>query len=661
MAFDLGASTDRFEFGSPAALDNIIRTGGATILGWIRFTASPAASWVAGKANATTGWQLFVPGADTTTLRLDHPGTTDLNISSATGWISANTWQFFAITTNIGVADPEFHYGTLTAAAVQEGTPVIQQQGVSLVDDSTYDFMIGDQSAKAFWSSAAMQVGPFAIYNRVLTLGEIINWQFRPRVIGSDCKLFIHPGFHGAAACPDLSGGGSNATSFTSISLAAHPPLGPFFGHDVELPYAVAATTTTSTTSTTTTTTTTTTTSSTASTTSSTSSTASTTSSTSSTASTTSSTSSTTSSTSSTASTTSSTSSTASTTSSTSSTASTTSSTSTSTTTTTSSTSSTASTTSSTSSTASTTSSTSSTASTSSTTSSTTSTSSTASTSSTSSSTTSTTTTAPSIATNAIHIFSDNNTIEPNHATDNSKSVLIKDGLEVQGDVWAGGATNYSQLDSNGNHNLFGNANVIFQKASGNGIKIDPASADFGWADIIGDQFAKNTGGTKPTLATYNGAVNSFQFAAGDEAYLTFHMPHDYVPGTDIYIHVHWSHTSTLVTGGSLTFKLTSIYSKGHNQAAFGAPVSGTFTSNASTTQYQHIIEETQYSASSPAGLQLDTDDLEIDGVIEVTFEVDANNITSSGAVPDPFIHYVDIHYQSTGIGTKQKAPDFYT
>lgn len=204
---------------------------------------------------------------------------------------------------------------------------------------------------------------------------------------------------------------------------------------------------------------------------------------------------------------------------------------------------------------------------------------------------------------------------------------------------------------------------VIFPKASGNGIKVEKAAPTFGFADIIGDQFSKNTGATKPTLVAYNGVINSWQFAAGDEAYITFHIPHDYVKGTDIFLHIHWSHIGTLVTGGTLTFKATSIYSKSHNQAAFpGTPASGTFAGTASTTQYQHILSEVQYSASSPSGLQVDTDLLEPDGVIEMTFEVDANNITvSSGGVPDPFIHYVDIHYQTTGlIGTKDKAPDFY-
>lgn len=210
---------------------------------------------------------------------------------------------------------------------------------------------------------------------------------------------------------------------------------------------------------------------------------------------------------------------------------------------------------------------------------------------------------------------------------------------------------------------LFLGDHLVMNKASTGGIKVDTTTPTFGFADLLGDQFSRNTGGTKPTLTSYNGDVRAWQFGAGDEAYLSFHIPHDYVLGTEIFIHIHWSHNSTTVTGGTLTFKATSIYSKGHAQAAFqSTPAVGTFTGTASTTQYMHIISETSYSDSTPTGIQLDTDLLEPDGVIEMTFEMDANNITSSAAVPDPFIHYVDIHYQTTGlIGTKDKVPDFYT
>lgn len=208
----------------------------------------------------------------------------------------------------------------------------------------------------------------------------------------------------------------------------------------------------------------------------------------------------------------------------------------------------------------------------------------------------------------------------------------------------------------------FGDTNfIIFDKASGNGIKVDTTTPTFGWADLQG-VVTNSKGATKATEATYRGGITEFQFSDGADAEIEYHIPHDYVKGTDIHLHVHWSHIGTLVTGGTLTFTIESSYAKGHNQAAFSAPVTGIFTGTASTTQYQHIVSETQYSASSPSGLQIDTDDLEPDGIILMRFEMTTNNITvSGGAVPDPFIHHIDVHYQTTGlIGTKDKAPDFY-
>ncbi len=207
------------------------------------------------------------------------------------------------------------------------------------------------------------------------------------------------------------------------------------------------------------------------------------------------------------------------------------------------------------------------------------------------------------------------------------------------------------------------NGHIVFPKASTNGIKVDLATPTFGFADIIGDQFSKNTGGTRPTLTTYNGAVQAWLFGVADEAYISYHIPHDYVAGTEIFLHIHWSHIATTVTGGTVTFKATSIYAKAHNQAPFqSVPAVGTFIGTSSTVQYQQILSEASYSASTPTGIQVDQDGLEPDGVIEMTFEVDANNLTvSGGPVPDVFVHFVDIHYQTTGIiGTKDKAPDFY-
>jgi hypothetical protein len=95
-------------------------------------------------------------------------------------------------------------------------------------------------------------------------------------------------------------------------------------------------------------------------------------------------------------------------------------------------------------------------------------------------------------------------------------------------------------------------------------------------------------------------------------------------------------------------------------------PITATFPSidindgDSGLSQYQQHITEVTISAATATASLFDRDDFEPDGVIELTFEMDANNLT--GTPSDPFIHYVDLHYQTTGlIGTKQKAPDFYT
>lgn len=197
-------------------------------------------------------------------------------------------------------------------------------------------------------------------------------------------------------------------------------------------------------------------------------------------------------------------------------------------------------------------------------------------------------------------------------------------------------------------------------KTAGEGVLIENA---YGWHDMLGPINVRDTTSpTNPSYNVYRGGIRAYQFAVNDEAFVEFHMLHDYAPGTDIYIHVHWSHAATTVTGGSVTWGFEVSYAKGHNQAAFSAPVTASVLQTASTTQYQHMIAEVQLSAASPSASQIDTDNLEVDGVILVRAYLQANAMTvSGGGVPEPFLHLVDIHYQSTGITTKNKAPGFYT
>jgi len=198
-----------------------------------------------------------------------------------------------------------------------------------------------------------------------------------------------------------------------------------------------------------------------------------------------------------------------------------------------------------------------------------------------------------------------------------------------------------------------------FDKAKGEGIKVDTENPTYPWRDLTGDLKLHGPGGDDPVYAQYNGVLKAYKFDnINDEMFIEFHIPHDYAPGTDIFIHAHWSHISAAVTTGSVTWGFDVINAKGHNQGALSTVISTSIAQDASTTQYQHMIAEVQMSAASPTANQIDTDDIEVDGIILARIYLNANTMDSA---TDPFLHFCDIHYQSTGIGTKDKSPDFYT
>jgi len=76
-----------------------------------------------------------------------------------------------------------------------------------------------------------------AVVDRVLTLGEIQSWQFRPRVV-SGTKLFCHLGYDGVGDQADWSGTVGTGTN-TGATQADHVPLGPTFGLDLNSPGSV--------------------------------------------------------------------------------------------------------------------------------------------------------------------------------------------------------------------------------------------------------------------------------------------------------------------------------------------------------------------------------------------------------------------------------------
>jgi hypothetical protein len=198
---------------------------------------------------------------------------------------------------------------------------------------------------------------------------------------------------------------------------------------------------------------------------------------------------------------------------------------------------------------------------------------------------------------------------------------------------------------------------LTFEKAAGNGIKVDTTTPTYPWHDMLGTIDVRGIGGNDPAWAVFRNGIRAYQFGINDECWVVFHLLHDYVPGTDIYLHTHWAHNSAAVASGSVTWSFECTYAKGHNQAAFPATVTTTVTQSASTTQYQHMIAETVISTAGGSATLLDSSTFETDGLIMVRCSLTGNTMS---AATDPFLFLLDCHYQSTGIGTKQKAPNFF-
>ena len=227
------------------------------------------------------------------------------------------------------------------------------------------------------------------------------------------------------------------------------------------------------------------------------------------------------------------------------------------------------------------------------------------------------------------------------NSTNMNISGTVNWGSKVIDDHWLGG-------------------NLVLPKTAGFGIKLEPDSETFGWRDMLGKIQLHGVGANEPVYSVYRDGIRAFEFnTVADECYIELHIPHDYAPGTDLFIHAHWSHHAAATwTTGALTWDFEMTYAKGHDQANFPATVTPTVTHDNtadSVSQYRHIISEVQCSAGSPSGTQLDSDDIEVDGLILIRVELSANT-----SPDNPFLHFVDIHYQSTNIATKQKAPNFY-
>ena len=175
------------------------------------------------------------------------------------------------------------------------------------------------------------------------------------------------------------------------------------------------------------------------------------------------------------------------------------------------------------------------------------------------------------------------------------------------------------------------------------------AAPELAWRDITSEMFARTSGSAAPSLSLFRGMLYTWQFLPStlQSLYATFHMPHDYAPGTPIYIHVHWSEAAP--DGGKVRWGFEYSIAKGHGQEAF-PNTSITYVEQTCGGAYYHMVAETGAISSRS---------LEPDALILVRIFRDAphaNDTSGQGA----FAFTCHIHYQADRHGTLNRAPNFY-
>jgi len=194
------------------------------------------------------------------------------------------------------------------------------------------------------------------------------------------------------------------------------------------------------------------------------------------------------------------------------------------------------------------------------------------------------------------------------------------------------------------------------------GLRLGETGPSFGWGDITADIVVKG-GANTPTWATFLTNISAYQFdIVGDEVWQVFHIPHDYVPGSEIKIHAHWGlNGAGPFTTGSITWGFDATFAPRNDTTpiAFQATVNKTiqhdFTA-VNVAQYAHVVSEVQLTNGSGQLAMTTPRDIEVDGLVLVRSYLSAD----TGGV-EPFLFTVDLHYQTTGvIGTKTSSPPYY-
>lgn len=195
---------------------------------------------------------------------------------------------------------------------------------------------------------------------------------------------------------------------------------------------------------------------------------------------------------------------------------------------------------------------------------------------------------------------------------------------------------------------------ITIPKASGSGIMVDETAPTYPWKAVSISNFVPY--GTPATLgagATKPGAY--YYFSLNDVVWCQMELPSDYITGTDIYFYTNCFFDSTN-NGISYSWEYSAAYSKGFARGTMSTPVAVTTTSKYS--QSGRGIVEYNEALISGTGL-IPTANLLPGGFIGC--QIKLVTLAPNGASDEPALVTAGIMYQSSGMGTKSRGPNYFT
>lgn len=174
-----------------------------------------------------------------------------------------------------------------------------------------------------------------------------------------------------------------------------------------------------------------------------------------------------------------------------------------------------------------------------------------------------------------------------------------------------------------------------------------------GWNDLVGVVASgKTITATDPNWVAFRNGVYAFSFSAStmNEVWLTFHVTHDYAPGTVIYPHVHWSPVGT--NTGTVRWGIEYTVAKGYDQEAFPTTTTIYLEQAASGIAHQHQIVE------ATVGQAIPITSLETDALIMVRLFRDAAHANDT-CTDAAFGLMCDLHMQTAAPNTKNRNYPF--